>query len=370
MKILAIETSCDETAISILEKKDGSFKILSHVINSQIDLHQEYGGVFPSLAKREHGKNLVPALIEALKKADLYKQKEKGEIPENIIDSLDRNPELQESFKEMETVSRPEIDFLAVTKGPGLEPALWSGISFAEALKNLWEIPLIPINHMEGHIASVLLEKADINFPALALLVSGGHTELVLAREWGKYEILGRTLDDAVGEAFDKTARLLGLPYPGGPEISKLAEMHRKKEAESNYFKLPRPMLHSGNLSFSFSGLKTAVRYALEKEEITPEIQEKMAREFEDSVVEVLISKTLQALDKHPAKTLILGGGVSANKYLREEMGKALNDIDYIVPEQRLSTDNATMIALAAFLHTKDASNSSITAKGNLRIDS
>lgn len=369
MKILAIETSCDETAVSILEKKDGSFKILSHIVNSQIDLHREYGGVFPTLAKREHGKNLVPALIEALEKALLLEKKEKTSIPAEILSSLDRNPELQETFSQLENIEKPEIDYLAVTEGPGLEPALWSGISFAQALKDLWGIPLIPVNHMEGHLASVLLEKPDIEFPMLALLVSGGHTELVLAQKWGEYQILGRTLDDAVGEAFDKTARLLGLPYPGGPEISKLAQKHREKVPESNYFKLPRPMIGSGDLKFSFSGLKTAVRYALEKEEITPEIQEKMSREFEDCVTEVLISKTKQALRQYPAQTVILAGGVSANRYLRDELGKALGDEEYIVPEQSLSTDNATMIALAATLHS-DNQVESISAKGNLRIDS
>jgi len=374
MKILAIETSCDETAISVVEATENSPSVLSHIVNSQINLHQKYGGVFPSLAKREHGKNLVPALVEALNKANLYFETNSIEIPTEILETLEKNPELQESFKNgLGAIKKPEIDYLAVTEGPGLEPALWAGISFAKALSMLWDIPLIPINHMEGHLASVLLSTENIEFPALALLVSGGHTELVLASSWGKYQIIGQTLDDAVGEAFDKVARLLGFPYPGGPQISRLASKHRKKEKVSAYFKLPRPMLNSDNLSFSFSGLKTAVRYALEKTEITLEIQQKMAREFEDAVVEVLVSKTLKALGSYPAKTLILAGGVSANTYLRKQLKESLpKDLLYIVPEQHLSTDNATMIALAAYtrIRNNDISQREIVANGNLQIDS
>ncbi len=391
VKILAIETSCDETAISVIEAKEGTFKVLSHIVHSQIDIHKEYGGVFPSLAKREHEKNLIPVLIEALQKANLFKEASQIDIPEKTLEPLHKNHELREVFiKTMPNISAPDIDYIAVTEGPGLEPALWTGISFAQALKTLWSKPLIPVNHMEGHIASVLLSKNDaqikgqkskvkssVQFPALALLVSGGHTELVLARSWGSYTILGKTLDDAVGEAFDKVARLLDLPYPGGPEISKLAQQDRQENPKSDRFKLPRPMLHSDNLNFSFSGLKTAVRYALEKEsEITAETRRTMAREFEDAVIEVLVKKVLRALSERPAKTLILAGGVSANIPLKKTLERHLlehcPEVAYIVPENNLSTDNATMIALAAYtkIESGDTQERPIVAKGNLRIDS
>ena len=377
MRILAIETSCDETAISITEAHKGSFNVLSHIVHSQIDVHREYGGVFPTLAKREHGKNLVPALFESLEKADLFEKKQHQDIPPELIDSLSKNPELQESFlKNMGNIQIPEIDYLAVTEGPGLEPALWAGISFAVALHKLWNVPVVPVNHMEGHIASVLLSTKEIEFPALALLVSGGHTELVLAHSWGSYTIIGRTLDDAVGEAFDKVARLMDLPYPGGPEISKLASEHRKKENFSSYFSLPRPMIHTDNFNFSFSGLKTAVRYALEKEnDITDEIREKMSREFEDAVTETLIAKVSRALNGHPTKTFILAGGVSANTFLRSSIKEYLKEnhpeVYCIIPEQALSTDNATMIALAAYTRIEKGplEEREIIAKGNLRVD-
>lgn len=375
--ILAIETSCDETAISVVEAQSDSFDVLSHVVHSQIDVHKEYGGVFPTLAKREHGLNLMPVLIEALKKANLYEKAQDLDIPPDIINSLERNPELQESVKTLlPTIHAPEVDYIAVTEGPGLEPALWAGITFAQALGKLWNKPVLPVNHMEGHIASTLLSSKKIEFPALAILVSGGHTELVLAQSWGTYQIIGKTLDDAVGEAFDKVARLMDLPYPGGPEISQRAHAHRQKKDESNHFSLPRPMIHSGNLDFSFSGLKTAVRYALEKEEVTDEIRLMMSREFEDAVTETLVSKTLSALDEHPVKTFILAGGVSANTHLKKELQQNLEgrypNISFLVPEQHLSTDNATMIALAAYTHIQnnDIPERDIVARGNLRIDS
>lgn len=366
MRILAIETSCDETAISILEAKDGSFNVLSHVVHSQIDMHREYGGVFPTVAKREHGKNLVPVLTEALEKAGLYQEK-KQEVPKEIEEILSKNPDLQSSFyTKAVNIDKPNIDRIAVTNGPGLEPALWAGISFAKALSLMWNIEVYPVNHMEGHIASVLL-SGNIEFPALALLVSGGHTELVLANSWGDYKIIGKTLDDAAGEAFDKVARLLDLPYPGGPEISKLAKVHREKVAESNDFKLPRPMIGSDDLNFSFSGIKTAVRYALQDIEITNEVREKMAREFEDAVTEVFIKKVQMALDEYPVKTFILAGGVSANTYLKRNLKDSIQDIEFITPESNLSTDNATMIALAAYISPNKSKE--IVAKGNLRVD-
>ena len=279
MKILAIETSCDETAIALLDISGAlgkpNIKILGNTLLSQVALHEQYGGVYPDLAKREHQKNLPILLKQTLKEAKM-------------------------SEAELRT-----IDYIAVTAGPGLEPALWVGINFAEELGKSWDKPVVPINHMEGHIYSVLYQDkfsisnfqfSKLELPALALLVSGGHTELVHIKDFGDYEILGRTRDDAVGEAFDKTARMLGLPYPGGPQISRLAENSRKRSKEDK-IKLPRPMIHSKNLDFSFSGLKTAVLYRLKLENgLDDKFKEDMARAFEDAAIEVLVEKTRRAL--------------------------------------------------------------------------
>ena len=344
MIILSIETSCDETAVAIVEAKGGtgrpSFKMLGNALLSQVDIHKKYGGVFPTIAKREHSKNLVPLLVESLKEAGIYekgkrekrkgeREKAKGESMKEIEKILEREPELLKTFlKVVPKVKVPQIDAIAVTYGPGLEPALWVGINFAKALSLLWQKPLIPANHMEGHILSVLktdkIEKREkrkderkIKFPAVALLVSGGHTELVLIKDWQKYKVLGETRDDAVGEAFDKSARMLGLTYPGGPEISKLAEMARLEKLPKK-FKLPRPMLGSPNAEFSFSGLKTSVLYLIKKiGKLTLKDKKIIAREFEDAVTEVLFKKTIAVLEKTRAKTLIIGGGVVANREIR-----------------------------------------------------
>lgn len=366
MKILGIETSCDETAISILEASGDteslSFKLLGSAVNSQIDIHKEYGGVFPTLAKREHEKNLPIVLEETLKKASVS---EDGS----------------------------SIDLIVVTVGPGLEPALWTGIKFAEELGKKWNKKVVGVNHMEGHIASILLRKTDTNskskilsetngleirnskieFPALALLISGGHTELVLMESWHNKRKIGETVDDAVGEAFDKVARMLGLPYPGGPEISALAEEARIKNIESKV-KFPRPMIYSKDYNFSFSGLKTSVLYYLRKIKNLSETQKmEIAREFEDSVVEVLLKKTKKAIEEFSPKTLIIGGGVIANKVIREkflELEKAIPNFRVLVPEKSLSTDNATMIAMSAYIDSlrTDSRKYEIRADGNLDI--
>ena len=268
-----------------------------------------------------------------------------------------------------------------VTEGPGLEPALWVGISFAKALSFAWDIPVIPVNHMEGHIVSAMVKYEnetlakieEIEFPAIALLVSGGHTELIKINSIGNYDVIGRTRDDAVGEAFDKVARLLGFPYPGGPEISKLADEAERFEKNED-FKLPRPMLNSGDLDFSFSGIKTAVRYMIEKiPNITAEIKMQIAKEFEDAVVEVLVSKTKTAIENNNVQTLIVGGGVIANKKLRNALTQALPDTKVLIPDMKLTTDNATMIAVAAYLHLKQdkkalTDQGEITASGNLSL--
>src|SRR3989344_3952801 len=265
MKILAIETSCDETAIAILEctgdEKSAKFTVLGNALLSQVEIHKEYGGVVPMLAKREHQKNLPHILNEALEKANVPLQ---------------------------------DIDAVAVTAGPGLEPALWVGINFAKALALTWDKPLVAVNHMEGHVLASLLEKtgeqfsiSNLQFPILALLISGGHTELVLMKKWLEYELIGQTRDDAVGEAYDKVARMLSLPYPGGPEISHLSEEVRASELGglTPKFTLPRPMLHDGTCNFSFAGLKTAVMQLLKKyPEVTNEEKKRVACEFEDAV--------------------------------------------------------------------------------------
>jgi N6-L-threonylcarbamoyladenine synthase len=373
-KILAIETSCDETAISIVEGTGTvlapAFRIHADVTQSQITIHEKWGGVVPNLAKREHIQNLPPILITALKESGLYKEEKKKPVFSNTVllkmrAILEREPSLAgELFGIVSTIKKPKLDAIAVTYGPGLEPALWVGLNFAKALSVLWNIPLIPIDHMEGHILSVLLEEKGkkggkgyktkkIAYPALALLVSGGHTELVLIKKPLNYKIIGETRDDAVGEAFDKVARLLSLPYPGGPALSALG-----KKAPGKYnFKLPRPMLHSEDFDFSFSGLKTAVLYALQKHtKLTPAIKKDMARQFEDAVCDVLITKTLRAVKKYKVKTVLLGGGVAANNTLRERLAKTITTetkAKLFLPEKKFSTDNAVMIALSAYVRAK-----------------
>jgi N6-L-threonylcarbamoyladenine synthase len=313
---------------------------------SQAKLHAPFGGVFPNLAKREHIKNLPEMLPIVLKDAGIDEKK-------------------------------PEIDIIAVTTGPGLEPCLWTGISFAEKLAEKWGAKIIPTNHMEGHIFSALLraEKhktqnyklSKLNFPSLALLISGGHTELDLIESYGKYKLIGETRDDAVGEAFDKVARLLGLPYPGGPEISRLAEQERKFNGHRVSIKnkkgvLPRPMLNSDDFDFSFSGIKTAVLYLVKKltsaekdtecsETLSVQTKAEITREFEDAVTEVLVVKTMRAVREYGAQTLIVAGGVIANTHIREEFEKLAQKegVKLLIPEIPHTTDNALMIAVAAY---------------------
>ena len=399
MKILAIETSCDETAIAIVEAGGGEtaaqFTVLGNALLSQIDIHREYGGVFPALAKREHAKNLVPVLEAALEEAELLHEDAQA-IPEEtrakISEILAREPGLAEAlFEFVSECEPPLIDAIAVTSGPGLEPALWVGINFAKALALLWEKPLVAVNHMEGHIFSALAKEIsydavdmpsittrvnlvikDVKMPVLALLISGGHTELVVMKKFLEYELVGQTRDDAVGEAFDKVARMLSLPYPGGPEISRLAEPVRGTNEKSSYV-LPRPMIADTSCDFSFAGLKTAVLYLLKKNPETSE-REKMliAREFEDAVVDVLWGKTSRALEETRAKTLTIGGGVSANKHIRrvftEKIKNEHPDVTLRIPSAALTTDNAVMIALAGFyraLRNDFSESDGISANGN-----
>ncbi|MES3030796.1 MAG: tRNA (adenosine(37)-N6)-threonylcarbamoyltransferase complex transferase subunit TsaD, partial [Patescibacteria group bacterium] len=346
MITLGIETSCDETALCLLETKENTYRILGNIVHSQIDVHKEFGGVVPMLAKREHLKNLPLLYTKILKDSG---------------------------------VEESSINSIAVTAGPGLEPALWTGILFAQELGKRLSIPVQGVNHMEGHILASLIPDTSIDttfkdllalpLPALALLISGGHTEIVKVNAVGSYEVIGKTKDDAVGEAFDKVARMLQLPYPGGPEISKLAEKARRENLPK-VFTLPRPLLHSKDLLFSFSGLKTAVLYALQKHG-EPNDAEKadLAREFEDAVTEVLITKVTQALETHAPETLILGGGVIANTHIRkafEELASSYR-IPLLLPALGLTGDNALMIALTGNMQ-KAPTSFDIRASGNLSL--
>jgi N6-L-threonylcarbamoyladenine synthase len=386
MRILSIETSCDETAVSIIEASGtfphATYTVLGNALFSQIDIHREYGGVFPAVAKREHAKTLVPMLEKALKEADMLTPGEStlSSADANVLtETLSREPGLNDSLTHfLEQYLRPEIDLIAVTHGPGLEPALWVGINFARALAFAWNVPTVPVNHMEGHVLASIFDGStipELSFPALALLISGGHTELVLMKDWNEYERVGATRDDAIGEAFDKVARMLGLPYPGGPEIGKLAAEARTEGIESTV-KLPRPMIDSGNLDFSFSGIKTAVRYAVQDREITREERIGIAREFEDSVIAVLIRKIKTAIDQFGVRTIIVGGGVSANEYLRttftQYFATEYPTVPLYLPPRNLSTDNSIMIALAGHAKydhlTPQERLPNITANGNLEL--
>ncbi len=415
MKILSIETSCDDTGISIMEATGGiakpSFEVLANNVASQIQIHSPYGGVFPALAKREHIKNLPIVLEKTLKEAKLQ------------TSPPSPSPCQGEGLGRGALISNPGIDLIAVTYGPGLEPALWTGIVFTKELAKKWGVPIVPVNHMEGHMLSVFgAEKGKFKIiktenPTLALLVSGGHTELILVKKQMHYKIIGQTLDDAVGEAFDKVARMLGLPYPGGPEISKLAEQAREKEIQglrrhiaygslgrsdgdgqrkfstenfradksnmsSEQIILPRPMLHSKNFDFSFSGLKTAVLYLIR--DLTKKhsnilqndkIKAQIALEFENAAIECLVHKTSKAIETYKIKTLIVAGGVSANKYLISEMKKLekSTNVKLLLPPKELTGDNSLMIGIAGYMNyiknkKKVPRPERIKAVGNLRL--
>jgi N6-L-threonylcarbamoyladenine synthase len=386
MIILSIETSCDETAVSIL-KAEGDFPhatytILGNSLYSQVEMHRQYGGVFPAVAKREHAKTLVPMLEHALEEASLSVPRITSiplETQTTLAEILNREAGLADALiLFLESHEIQTIDCIAVTNGPGLEPALWVGISFAKALATYLNIPVVPVNHMEGHVLSSLFTDTslpEVAFPALALLISGGHTELVKMDNWQTYTNIGETRDDAVGEAFDKVARMLGLEYPGGPEVSKRAKQARETNLPV-FEKLPRPMLDSGNLDFSFSGLKTAVRYAIDGKTLTEDDVLAISRDFEDAVTEVLLKKTQKAIDTHGIQTLIVGGGVSANTHIRETFasffGTHYPHLAIYFPPQKLSTDNSIMIALAGHARLSDAKNTSmhdqIVANGNLAL--
>ena len=305
MKTLGIETSCDETAIAIYDSKDG---IIGESVHSQMDMHAEYGGVVPELASRDHCLKIVDVLEDALGKLS--------------IDSIDQ---------------------IAYTSGPGLLGALLIGESFAQGLSTALNIPLIPINHLEGHLMSPMMEFPDIKMPFICLLVSGGHSMIVNVKDKGNYEIIGQSQDDAVGEAFDKVAKLLDLPYPGGPYIERLA-----LEGRSNAFDFPRPMINSNDLNMSLSGLKTSVLYTVQKiTNITEEIKSDIAASFQQAISDVLVAKIKKSIEMTGRKEVIIAGGVAANKFLRNEFKKLeeSHNIKVYYPDLKYCGDNAAMIA-------------------------
>ena len=311
MLILGIETSCDETGIALYDSNKG---LLGHTLHSQIDLHAEYGGVVPELASRDHIRYIIPLINQLLNKTSIAKE---------------------------------AINAIAYTAGPGLSGALLVGSTVGESLSFALGIPSIPVHHLEGHLLAPMLEDTKPVFPFLALLVSGGHTQIIHVKQIGQYDIVGDTLDDAAGEAFDKTAQLLGLGYPGGAALSKLAESGKPK------YDLPKPMLHSKDFDFSFSGLKTAVLTLVKKQpELTDTIKANIAASFQESITEVLIYKTLKAMDYLNLNQIVVSGGVGANKQLREKLTKSSQEDNFqlFFPSLEFCTDNGAMIALAGYL--------------------
>lgn len=329
MIILGIETSCDETAVAVLEVTKTKLTVKSSAVSSQIKKHKQYGGVVPEVAARNHMQNMMPILQHALDQAGVGKE---------------------------------AIELVAATYGPGLATSLMVGLETGKSLAFALNIPFVAVNHMAGHVFSWLLPKQigetvllpELEYPFLALLVSGGHTQLVKVHSAVQYELLGNTVDDAVGEAFDKVARMMKLPYPGGPEVSRLA-----LNGDATAFELPRPMLHSKDLNFSFAGLKTAVLYALRKQAVTEKIIADMCASFQTAAVEVLIKKTLQAVSQHNISLVTVAGGVSANQFLREQLQGQLKqqkqEPHCTFPELQYTGDNGAMIALAGYIQYQNA---------------
>ncbi|SFO31936.1 O-sialoglycoprotein endopeptidase [Candidatus Pantoea varia] len=314
MRILGIETSCDETGIAIYDDEAG---LLANQLYSQVKLHADYGGVVPELASRDHVRKTVPLIQAALKEAGLEPQ---------------------------------QIDAVAYTAGPGLVGALLVGATIGRALAFAWKVPAVPVHHMEGHLLAPMLEENPPEFPFVALLVSGGHTQLISVTGVGEYELLGESIDDAAGEAFDKTAKLLGLDYPGGPMLSKMAQ-----QGTAGRFTFPRPMTDRPGLDFSFSGLKTFAANTIRANPDDDQTRADIARAFEDAVVDTLSIKCKRALDQTGFKRLVIAGGVSANRTLREQMAimmqKRGGDVFYARPE--FCTDNGAMIAYAGMVRLK-----------------
>ncbi len=323
MKVLGIETSCDETAASILEGKNNKVKVLSNIVSSQIDIHRKYNGVVPEVAAREHVLNILPVINEAL--------------------------------------GNNKPDAIAVAAGPGLITSLMVGVETAKTLAYAWGLPAVSVNHIEAHIYSCFIDGAfKIKFPAVFLTVSGGHTMIVLMKGHGEMKVLGETVDDAAGEAFDKAAKLLGLGYPGGPLVSKEADKFKGKSD----LEFPRPMLNKNNFDLSFSGLKTSLLYKVQKDKVDCEAKKgapgydnwkkripEYCFKYQEAIVDVLVKKTIKAALKYKAKTVCLSGGVSANTVLRDALSRTCKEegLAFVKPELRYTTDNAAMVACAGY---------------------
>lgn len=385
--ILAIETSCDDTGIAIIKasKRGNSFDVLSNLVSSQTEIHKKYGGVYPMMAKREHQRNLLPVLIQALKESKLLKETKKQKYDFKAIKEILKREEIlyKNLVSFLQNHQKPDIDAIAVTNGPGLEPCLWVGTNFAKALASFWNLPIITVNHIKAHIFVNMLENGKIkelaknDFPVLCLIVSGGHTQLFLMKNINEYKIIGETRDDAAGECFDKTARILGLGYPGGPAISAEAD---KLEPGYKPEKLPRPMINSKNYDFSFSGLKTAVLYNYLKKSSKTKKDKKyiqaMASEIQQSVIDVLIKKTIKAAKDFEAKSIVLGGGVIANQELRkqfkEKIQKLIPNTKCLIPDNKYCTDNGLMVAIAGYFKFRKNETEnwkSVGVNANLRIE-
>lgn len=311
---LGIETSCDETGVALFCSKRG---LIAHALHSQVDLHAAYGGVVPEIASRDHIRMLLPLIQQLMSDAGVEKP-----------------------------------DAIAYTAGPGLVGALMVGSGMANGLGFAWNCPVVPVHHMEGHLLAPMLEDKPPAFPFLALLVSGGHTMLIAVRELGRYEVLGTTLDDAAGEAFDKTAKLLGLPYPGGPHLAALAE-----EGDDQAFAFPRPMLNKPNLDFSFSGLKTAVMLEVKKADaggLLPLKRANIAASFQRAAVDTLVGKTIKAAESAGLGRVVVAGGVGANRLLRQDMAERFPG-EVFYPRFEFCTDNGAMIAVAGAMRLAEA---------------
>ncbi len=319
MRILAIETSCDDTSAALVVARGQNTKVLGQVTASQIPIHRRFGGVVPEVAARAHAESIVPTIQELF---------------------------AQCGYDAAKSMKKPPIDAIAVTCGPGLVTSLWVGVIAAKLLAAEWGVPVYGVNHMIGHLFSATVEHGAPEFPALGLIVSGGHTELVWCKSARHLKKIGATRDDAAGEAFDKFGKLLGLSYPAGPEIADLA-----KRGKKNSVPFPRPMLTDPSYDFSFAGLKTAGRtWILAQEKITPTMRANACASYEAAIVEVLVAKTMRAVKEFKPKTILLGGGVAANELLRAELTRALagEKITLLLPEKKYTTDNAAMIAVAA----------------------
>lgn len=335
MRILAIETSCDETSAAVVEKTGETVKLISQSTATSLALHSKTGGIIPEVAAREQSKFIIPVIQEVLEKANLDSK-------------------------------NPNIDAIAVTYGPGLIGSLLVGVETAKTLSFIWNKPLIPVNHLFGHIYANFIENNAIEFPLIALVVSGGHTDLVLMKSHSNITWLGGTRDDAAGECFDKSGRLLGFPYPAGPMIEEKAKLGNPKA-----YHFPRPLLHDDAYDFSFSGLKTAVLREVEKTTLNEQAINDICRGLQDAISDVLVSKTLQAAKEYNVKSILLSGGVAANQTLRESFEEKLADstIKLFVPPKSLCTDNAAMIGAAAMFQGEKTDWQHVTANPELYFD-